>query len=65
MLKNAYLDGDKEKKTLLQVLDYHSAKFKEKVDKEKRSAGTLKKWYTTKDKLPDIPLVMLLLTHRH
>jgi len=66
MLKNAYLGIDKDKKTLLQVLDFHNAKFKEKVDKEKRSGATLKKWYTTKDKLtaflkavhklPDIPL---------
>ena len=55
-----------EKKTLLQVIDFHNAKYKEKVDKEKRADSTLKKWHTTKDKLqafmkavfklPDIPL---------
>lgn len=49
----------------MQVIDYHNEKFKEKVEKEKRSEGTLKKWYTTKEKvvtflktvfkLPDIP----------
>ncbi|WP_436489300.1 site-specific integrase [Chitinophaga sp. ARDCPP14] len=66
MLKNAYLGVHIEKKTLIQVIDYHNAKFKEKVEKEKRSDGTLKKWYTTKEKqvaflkavfkMPDIPL---------
>lgn len=66
MLKNAYQGVHLEKKTLIQVIDYHNAKFKEKVEKEKRSDGTLKKWYTTKEKqvaflkavfkMPDIPL---------
>lgn len=66
MIKNAYLGIGREKKTLIEVIDFHNAKFKEKVEKEKRSEGTLKKWYTTKDKLvaflkstfkmPDIPL---------
>ena len=66
ILKNAYLGVHIEKKTLIQVIEYHNEKFKEKVEKEKRSAGTLKKWVTTKDKLaaflkavfkiPDIPL---------
>ena len=65
MLKNAYQGVGIEKKTLIQVIDYHNEKFKEKVEKEKRSEGTLKKWYTTKEKvttflktvfkLPDIP----------
>lgn len=65
MLKNAYQGVNIEKKTLIQVIDYHNEKFKEKVEKEKRSQGTLKKWYTTKEKvttflktvfkLPDIP----------
>lgn len=66
MLKNAYLGIDRERKTLLQAIDFHNDKFKEKVQKGKRSESTLKKWYTTKDKLtaflktvfklPDIPL---------
>lgn len=66
MLKNAYLGIDKDKKTLLQAVDFHIGKFKEKVNKGKRAGSTLKKWNTTKDKLvaflktvfkmPDIPL---------
>lgn len=66
MIKNAHLCINQEKKTLMQVADFHNAKFKEKVEKEKRSPGTLKKWVTTKDKItiflkevfkmPDIPL---------
>ncbi|PSL44965.1 site-specific recombinase XerD [Chitinophaga niastensis] len=66
MIKNAHLCINQEKKTLIQVADFHNAKFKEKVEKEKRSPDTLKKWVTTKDKItiflksvfkmPDIPL---------
>lgn len=66
MLKNAYLGIGTEKRTLLQVIDFHNEKFTEKVEKGKRSNGTLKKWKATRDKLvtymkhvhklPDIPL---------
>ncbi|MGN7722265.1 site-specific integrase [Chitinophaga sp. 22620] len=66
MLKNAYLGIGTEKRTLLEVIDFHNEKFTEKVEKGKRSAGTLKKWKSTRDKLstymkhvhklPDIPL---------
>lgn len=66
MLKNAYLGVGTDKKTLLQVIDIHNEKFTEKVEKGKRSDGTLKKWVSTRDKLvaymkhvhklPDTPL---------
>lgn len=66
MIKNEYLGVKQEKQTLLQVVDFHNEKFKEKVDKEKRKGSTYKKWVTTKDKiilylshvykLKDIPL---------
>jgi len=66
MIKNAYQGIHREKKTLIQVIDFHNDKFKEKVEKGKRSQGTLNKWYTTKDKqitflktvfkMSDIPL---------
>ena len=66
MIKNAHLGIGTEKKTLLQVIDFHNERFSQKVEKGKRSKGTLKKWLTTRDKivaflkpvfnLPDIPL---------
>lgn len=66
VLLNAYKGIAREKKTILQVADYHNERFKEKVAGEKRSGDTLKKWYTTRDKitafikhefkLPDLPL---------
>ncbi|RPD39427.1 site-specific integrase [Chitinophaga barathri] len=66
MLKNAYLGTGTEKRMLLEVIDFHNEKFTEKVEKGKRSGGTLKKWVSTRDKLvaymkhvhklPDIPL---------
>lgn len=66
VLMNAYRGITREKKTLLQVADYHNERFNEKVNGEKRSGGTLKKWKTTRDKiaafikhefkLPDLPL---------
>ncbi|QJB42447.1 site-specific integrase [Chitinophaga oryzae] len=51
MIKNAYLGVHQEKQTLLQVVDFHNGKFKEKVDKGKRENSTYKKWLTTKDKI--------------
>lgn len=66
VLMNAYKGIAREKKTILQVADYHNERFKEKVDGDKRSGDTLKKWKTTRDKiaafikhefkLPDLPL---------
>ncbi|MGN6508807.1 MAG: site-specific integrase [Chitinophaga sp.] len=66
MVKNSFLGIGTAKKTLLQVVDFHNEKFIEKVEKGKRSNGTLKKWKATRDKLvtymklvhklPDIPL---------
>lgn len=66
MIKNAHLGVKQEKQALLQVVDFHNEKFKEKVDKAKRKGSTYKKWITTKDKiitylshvfkLKDIPL---------
>ncbi|KAA2239121.1 site-specific integrase [Chitinophaga agrisoli] len=66
MIANAFQGIGKERKTLLQTIEFHNTKFKEKVDAGKKSEATLKKWYTTKDKLkaflkaifklPDIPL---------
>ena len=66
MIKNAHLGIGTERKTLLQVIDFHNERFSQKVEKERRSEGTLKKWKTTRDKLaafikhafnlPDIPL---------
>lgn len=66
LLLNAYKGIAREKKTILQVVDYHNERFKEKVDGDKRSGDTLKKWKTTRDKiaafikhefkLPDLPL---------
>jgi site-specific recombinase XerD len=66
MVRNSYLGVGMEKRTLLQVIDFHNEKFIEKVEKGKRSGGTLKKWKATRDKLvsymkhvhklPDIPL---------
>lgn len=51
MIKNAYLGVHQERQTLLQVVDFHNGKFKEKVDKGKRENSTYKKWLTTKDKI--------------
>jgi site-specific recombinase XerD len=71
MIKNAYkkIGVKHEQKTLLQVFDYHYEKFSSKVTEGKRSAATLKKWKTTKDKvkqflkdeykLTDIPLTKI------
>lgn len=66
VLLNAFKGITREKKTILQVADYHNERFKEKVHGDKRSGDTLKKWYTTRDKiaafikhefkLPDLPL---------
>ncbi|MFY0255922.1 site-specific integrase [Chitinophaga sp. 30R24] len=51
MIKNSYNGINREKRTLLEVTDFHNEKFKEKVDKGKRSDKTLKKWHCTKDKI--------------
>lgn len=48
-LKNAYLGL--EKKTLLQVFDFHNERFAKKVAEGKRSPETMKKWESTKDKV--------------
>lgn len=51
MIKNSYNGINREKRTLLEVCDFHNQKFQEKVDKDKRKGSTMKKWITTKDKL--------------
>lgn len=66
ILKNAYLGIDIEKKTFLQVADYQYALFEKKVEKNKMSYETLRKWKSTRNKLaafikheyklPDLPL---------
>ncbi|MBS0027677.1 tyrosine-type recombinase/integrase [Chitinophaga sp. 22321] len=50
-LKNAYLGVQQQKKTLLQVIDFHNTQFAEKVAAGKRAKASLTKWITTKDKL--------------
>ncbi|RBL89759.1 phage integrase SAM-like domain and Arm DNA-binding domain-containing protein [Chitinophaga flava] len=51
MIKNSYNGINREKRTLLEVVDFHNEKFQEKVDKDKRKGSTLKKWDFTKDKI--------------
>lgn len=51
MIKNSYNGINREKRTLLELVDFHNEKFQQKVDKEKRKASTMKKWRSTKDKL--------------
>lgn len=51
MLKNAYLGVHQEKKTLLQVVDFHNSRFEENVNAGLRAPASLTKWRTTKDKL--------------
>ncbi|RAJ76692.1 phage integrase family protein [Chitinophaga dinghuensis] len=66
MIKNAYNGINRDKRTLLEVCDFHNEKFQEKVDKDKRKGSSMKKWVTTKErisgflssvfKMKDIPL---------
>ncbi len=51
MIKNAYNGINRDKRTLLEVVDFYNEKFQEKVDKDKRKGSTLKKWDSTKDKI--------------
>jgi site-specific recombinase XerD len=51
MIKNAYKGIRREKRTLLELVDFHNEKFQLKVDRERRKASTMKKWRSTKDKL--------------
>lgn len=64
MLKRSYQgktvkgpdEEEPEIQTLIEALDYYIKRFKEKVDKSKRSIRTLRKWNTTKDKISDFLL---------
>ena len=51
MVKQVYRSGKEKSKTLIEVTDFVIERFTKKVQKEKRSAETLKKWITTKEKL--------------
>lgn len=50
MLKNAYFGLEEEKKTLIQLIDFHNQKFKEKVDIGQFSEKTFEKYITTKQR---------------
>ncbi|WP_298741033.1 hypothetical protein [uncultured Chitinophaga sp.] len=41
MIKNSYNGINREKRTLLELVDFHNEKFQQKVDKEKRKASTM------------------------
>jgi len=53
LLKNAYLGIQQEKKTLLQVVDFHNTQFEEKVRAGLRAPASLTKWETTRTKILD------------
>jgi hypothetical protein len=53
MLKNAFFGIQREKKTLMQVVDFHNTQFEEKVKADLKAPATLAKWKTTKTKLEE------------
>ncbi|WP_435354231.1 site-specific integrase [Emticicia sp. SJ17W-69] len=69
MLRNAYIGVKEEKNTLLQIIDFHNLKFKEKADIGQFSLKTFEKYLTTRlrvseflsfqYKLSDLPLADL------
>nr|WP_188316221.1 site-specific integrase [Chitinophaga agrisoli] len=53
MLKNAFFGIQREKKTLMQVVEFHNTQFEEKVKADLKAPATLTKWKTTKTKLEE------------
>ncbi|MFN3849646.1 MAG: site-specific integrase [Spirosomataceae bacterium] len=53
MLKNAYMGVEEEKNTLIQLIDHHNMKFKEKVEIGQFSENTYEKYITTKQRIKE------------